>query len=115
MIFITFFCEVVSEWKSKENGEDHRCSNSKVEMVFRSVDLLNHSASVYTIEAFALFEKEFVDGDGYKCKEVESVSCDRRFEVWGVRSGSEGHREEAYEFKQVVSLILSNGILNIVV
>jgi len=72
-------------------------------MVFGSVDLLNHAAIMYTTEAFVLFEKEFVDGARYKYKMAKSVSCDKRFEIRGVRSGSEGHREEPYEFKQVVS------------
>ena len=49
------FCDVVFDWRSKENGEDHRCSKGKVEMVFPSIYLLNDAASVYTIEAFVLF------------------------------------------------------------
>jgi len=36
---------------------------------------------VYTIEVFGFFDKEFIDGAGYKYKEVESVSYNRRFEV----------------------------------
>ena len=79
--FYNVFCNVVSEWRSKENGEDHRCSKGKTEMVFLSIDLLNHAAYVYTIKAFLLFEKEFIDGAGYKYKEVKSVSCNKRFEV----------------------------------
>ena len=63
------------------------------------------------LEHLHLFAKEFVDGAGYKYKKVKSVSCDRRFEVWGVRSGSEGHGEEPYEFKQVVSFNNEQGYI----
>ena len=64
MIFITFFVRFC-------------LSKGKAEMVIQSVNV----ASVYTIKAFVLFEKEFIDGAGYKYNEVESVSCHRRFEV----------------------------------
>jgi len=72
-------------------------------MVFPSIRLLNHLTSVYTIEVFGFFDKEFIDGAGYKYKEVESVSYNRRFEVWGVRGRNKGHGAESYEFKHIVS------------
>jgi len=63
---------------------------------------LNHAASLYIIEAFGLFEKEFIDSAGYRYKEVKSVSCNRRFKARGVRSGNKGHGEESEEFKHIV-------------
>jgi len=57
---------------------------------------------MYLIEAFVLFDKEFIDGAGYKYTEVKNMSCHRRFEVWAVSSGSEGHGEQPYEFKYIV-------------
>ena len=62
--FYNIFCDVVSEWRSKENGEDHRCSKGNVEMAFPSINILKHAMFVYTVEAFLMFEKEFIDGVG---------------------------------------------------
>jgi len=41
-----------------------------------------------------MFEKEFIDGVGYKYKEVSSSTCDRLFKVQGVRIGKESPEEE---------------------
>ncbi|KAJ8433025.1 hypothetical protein Cgig2_015452 [Carnegiea gigantea] len=57
--------------RSKENGEDYRCSKGNVEMVFPSVNILKHAMSMYTIEAFLMFEKAFIDGATYNYKAIE--------------------------------------------
>jgi len=61
-------------WAKKESSEknvkDYRCSKGNVEVVFSSIDILNHVVSMYTIETFLMFEKDFSDGSGYKYKEV---------------------------------------------
>ena len=101
LTFIIFFCDVVSRWRSKENGEDYRCSKGKVEVALPSRHLLNYVAFLYTIEAFGLFEKEFIDGAGYKYREVKSVSCNGRFEVRNVRGGNEGRGGELDGFKHI--------------
>ncbi|KAJ8424456.1 hypothetical protein Cgig2_016223 [Carnegiea gigantea] len=62
---------------SKENGEDHICSKDTAEMVFPLVNILEHALSMYAVEAFLMFEKEFIDGASYNYKEVGSSSCDR--------------------------------------
>jgi len=46
-------------------------------MVFQLPHLLNHVVYVYIIEAFVLFENEFIDGAGYKYRKVKSVPCRR--------------------------------------
>ncbi|KAJ8420929.1 hypothetical protein Cgig2_017125 [Carnegiea gigantea] len=73
--FYNIFCDVVSKWTSKENGEDYRCNKGNVEMAFPSVNILKHAISVYTVEAFLMFEKEFIDGAAYNYKAIESSSC----------------------------------------
>ncbi|KAJ8435688.1 hypothetical protein Cgig2_027278 [Carnegiea gigantea] len=75
--FYNIFCDVVSEWRSKENGEDHKFSKGTAEMIFPSINILKHALSVYTIEAFLMFEKEFIDGASYNYKEVDSSTSDR--------------------------------------
>ena len=91
--FHNIFCDVVFEWRRKENDEDHRCTKGNAEKVFPLIYLLIHAASMYTIEAFVLLEKQFIDSAGYKYKEVQSASCHKTLEVWDVRNGNEGHGE----------------------
>ena len=55
--FYNIFCGVVSEWREKENGENHKCSKGNVEMAFLSLSLLKHARSIYTIKVYRLFEK----------------------------------------------------------
>jgi len=50
-------------------------------MAFPSVNILKHAMSVYTVEAFLMFEKEFIDGAAYNYKAVKSSSYAMSFEV----------------------------------
>jgi len=68
-------------------------------------------ASLYTIIVFGLFEKKFIDGARYRYKEVKTVSCNRRFEVWGVRNGNKGCGGELVKFKHVVSPNSKRGLI----
>ena len=104
--FYNIFCDVVSEWRSKENGEDYRCSKGDIEMAFPSVSILKHAMSVYTVEAFLMFEKEFIDGATYNYKAIESFSSAMSFEVWGIRVGRDSHGVDPYEVRHIV---ISNG------
>jgi len=96
--FYNIFCDVVSEWRSKENGEDYRCSKGNVEMTSPYINILKHAMFVYTVEAFLMFEKEFIDGAAYNYKAAESSCCALSFKVWGIRDARESHGEEPYEF-----------------
>ena len=51
-------------------------------MTFPFMNILKHAMSVHTVEAFLMFEKEFIDGAAYNCKAVESSSCAMFFEVF---------------------------------
>ncbi|KAJ8440471.1 hypothetical protein Cgig2_013630 [Carnegiea gigantea] len=83
--FYNIFYDVVSESRSKENGEDHRCSKGKVEMTFPSVNILKHAMSVYAVETFLMFEKEFIEG------------------VWRIRVGGDSHGVDLYEVRHIVT------------
>ncbi|KAJ8443817.1 hypothetical protein Cgig2_017298 [Carnegiea gigantea] len=111
--FYNIFCDVVSEWRSKENGEDHRCSKGNVEMAFPSVNILKHAMSVYTIKTFLMFEKEFIDGAAYNYKAIESSSCAMSFEVWGIRVGRDSHGCKGIKDSQTLDLGTSNGKENV--
>ncbi|KAJ8437407.1 hypothetical protein Cgig2_008760 [Carnegiea gigantea] len=50
-------------------------------MGFPSINIVKHALSIYIVEAFLMFEKEFIDGVAYNYKEVESSTCDKSFEV----------------------------------
>ena len=75
---------MVSEWRTKENGEVHRCSKGNVEMAFSSINLVKHALSVYTIEAFLVFKKEFITGAGHYHKELGIENYNKVFR-WGVQ------------------------------
>ncbi|KAJ8436534.1 LOW QUALITY PROTEIN: hypothetical protein Cgig2_026649 [Carnegiea gigantea] len=105
--FYNIFCDVVS--KSKENGEDHRCSKGNVEMAFPSISILKHAMSVYTVEAFLMFEKEFIDGAAYNYKAVERSSYALSFK--GIRDARESHREESYEFRHIITFNKDEGVV----
>ncbi|KAJ8425774.1 hypothetical protein Cgig2_014888 [Carnegiea gigantea] len=53
-------------------------------MVFPSVSLLKYARSIYTIEVYRLFQKEFVKGALYEQGELHSDTSDRVFRVSGV-------------------------------
>ncbi|KAJ8437677.1 LOW QUALITY PROTEIN: hypothetical protein Cgig2_028615 [Carnegiea gigantea] len=105
--FYNIFYDVVSE--SKKNGEDHRYRKGNVEMAFPSINILKHAMPVYIVEAFLMFEKEFIDGAGYNFKAIESSSSAMSFEVWGIRFARESHGEEPYEFQHIVNFNKEEG------
>ncbi|XP_019150184.1 PREDICTED: protein FAR1-RELATED SEQUENCE 5-like [Ipomoea nil] len=51
-----------SEWRSRENGEDVRCSQCVPTMVMDNVKILLHAREIYTIEIYYLFEEQFLKG-----------------------------------------------------
>jgi len=44
------------------------------------MDLLKHGLSIYTIEAYNIFEQEFIDGASYNYEEVHGNILGRIFE-----------------------------------
>ena len=71
--FYNIFCSVVSEWRENKNCENHKCSKGNVEMAFPLVTLLKRARSVCTIEAYRVFEKEFVKGISYGHDELHTI------------------------------------------
>ncbi|KAJ8447043.1 hypothetical protein Cgig2_033612 [Carnegiea gigantea] len=67
--------------------------------------------SVYTVEAFLMSEKEFIDGAGYNFKAIESSSRDMSFKVWGIRFARESHGEEPYEFRHIINFNKKEGVV----
>ncbi|XP_019189427.1 PREDICTED: protein FAR1-RELATED SEQUENCE 7-like [Ipomoea nil] len=61
--FYSSFVSVISEWRSKENGEDFRCAQGVPTMMMEHVRLLLHARDVYTIEIYYLFEEQFMKGN----------------------------------------------------
>ncbi|XP_019159690.1 PREDICTED: protein FAR1-RELATED SEQUENCE 5-like [Ipomoea nil] len=60
--FYNSFVGVISEWRSRENGEDVRCSQGVPTMVMDNVKILLHAREFYTIEIYYLFEEQFLKG-----------------------------------------------------
>ena len=67
--------------------------------------------SVYTIEAFLMFEKEFIDGATYNYKGIESSSFATSLDVWWIRVARESHGEELYEFQHIVTFNKDEGVI----
>ncbi|XP_019184798.1 PREDICTED: protein FAR1-RELATED SEQUENCE 5-like [Ipomoea nil] len=60
--FYNSFVGVISEWRSRENGEDVRCSQGVPTMVMDNVKILLHAREIYTIEIYYLFKEQFLKG-----------------------------------------------------
>ncbi|CAH9108589.1 unnamed protein product [Cuscuta epithymum] len=60
--FYHFFSEAVSEWRSNERKDHQRCWDGYPEIAIPYVGLLHKASKVYTIDAYKLFEKEFMRG-----------------------------------------------------
>ncbi|XP_031105255.1 protein FAR1-RELATED SEQUENCE 5-like [Ipomoea triloba] len=60
--FYSSFVGVVSEWRSRENGEDVRCSQGVPTMAMDHIKILSHARDIYTIEIYYLFEEQFLKG-----------------------------------------------------
>ncbi|XP_019170574.1 PREDICTED: protein FAR1-RELATED SEQUENCE 5-like [Ipomoea nil] len=80
--FYNSFVNVVSEWRSKENGEDVRCSQGLPTMALDHVKLLLHARNVYTIEAYYLFEQQFLKGAACHQESVASNVDELKYHIW---------------------------------
>ncbi|KAJ8436328.1 hypothetical protein Cgig2_005252 [Carnegiea gigantea] len=65
----------------------------------------------YAVEAFLIFEKEFIDEAAYNYKAVESSSCALSFEVWGIRVVRDSHGVDPYEFCHIVTYNRDEGVV----
>lgn len=80
--FYSSFVSVVSEWRSKENGEDFRCAQGMPNMMVDDVKLLSHAREVYTIEIYYMFEEQFLKGAACHQDSVFDDGCHLKYHVW---------------------------------
>ncbi|XP_019157521.1 PREDICTED: protein FAR1-RELATED SEQUENCE 5-like [Ipomoea nil] len=80
--FYSSFVSVISEWRSKENGEDFRCAQGAPTMMMEHVKLLLHAREVYTIEIYFLFEEQFMKGNACHQEMVLNDGCQFKYHVW---------------------------------
>ncbi|XP_019167279.1 PREDICTED: protein FAR-RED IMPAIRED RESPONSE 1-like [Ipomoea nil] len=73
--FYSSFVSVISEWRSKENGEDFRCAQGVPAMLIDNVKLLSHAREVYTIEIYFLFEEQLMKGSACHQEVVFNDGC----------------------------------------
>ncbi|KAJ8435667.1 hypothetical protein Cgig2_014248 [Carnegiea gigantea] len=95
--FYNIFCGVVSEWREKENSENHKCFKGNVEMAFPWISLLKHTGFIYTIETYRLFEKEFIKGTSYDQDKLRSDTSDRVFRVSRATNLKIGKLQRSYQ------------------
>ncbi|KAL2900779.1 Protein FAR1-RELATED SEQUENCE 1, partial [Bienertia sinuspersici] len=60
--FSNVFVDVVSEWRSRGNGEDFNCLRGNRHLAFANVSIVLHAREVYAREVYKIFEEEFVKG-----------------------------------------------------
>ncbi|XP_019153614.1 PREDICTED: protein FAR1-RELATED SEQUENCE 7-like [Ipomoea nil] len=80
--FYSSFVSVISEWRSKENGEDFRCAQGVPAMMMEHVKLLSHARDVYTIEIYFLFEEQFMKGSACHQEMVLNDGRQQKYHVW---------------------------------
>ncbi|XP_019198292.1 PREDICTED: protein FAR1-RELATED SEQUENCE 7-like [Ipomoea nil] len=80
--FYSSFVGVISEWRSKENGEDFRCAQGVPAMMIDHVKLLSHAREVYTIEIYFLFEEQLMKGSACHQEIVLNDGCQYKYHVW---------------------------------
>ncbi|XP_073152067.1 protein FAR-RED IMPAIRED RESPONSE 1-like [Henckelia pumila] len=59
--FVKRFEEIQKRWRIKENEKDYKCRHKMPTLVVKNQPLLQHAASVYTIDIYKIFEKELVN------------------------------------------------------
>ncbi|XP_019166607.1 PREDICTED: protein FAR1-RELATED SEQUENCE 5-like [Ipomoea nil] len=72
----------VSEWRSRENGENVRCSQGLAPMAMNHVKLLSHARDIYTIEIYYLLEEQFVKGTSCHQESVGGSGNEIKYHVW---------------------------------
>ncbi|KAG8377756.1 hypothetical protein BUALT_Bualt08G0066100 [Buddleja alternifolia] len=59
--FVLSYEKIQKTWRENEKVEDTRCRHGKPSMIVNNNLLLNHTADVYTLTIYKLFEKELVN------------------------------------------------------
>ncbi|XP_019171213.1 PREDICTED: protein FAR1-RELATED SEQUENCE 1-like [Ipomoea nil] len=80
--FYSSFVSVISEWRSKENGEDFWRAQGVPAMMMEHVKLLSHAREVYTIEIYFLFEEQFMKGSACHQEMVLNDGRQQKYHVW---------------------------------
>ena len=79
--FYHCFLDVISEWRSRENGQDFGCLKGNRHLAFVNVSILEHGREVYTGQVYQIFEEQFVKGAA--CQH-EIVRVDKSFHYYYV-------------------------------
>ena len=80
--FYNYFVDVVSEWRSKENGQDLRCTQGEPAMVVNDVKLLSHAKKIYTVEIYFLFEEQYMKSFAFDQILLGSDDISLKYHVW---------------------------------
>jgi len=83
-------------------------------MAFPLISLLKHTRSIYTIEAYRLFEKEFVKGAWYDQCEFYSDKSNREFRISGLTCLEEswGQGLDGCTFEHTIVLNIKKGFID---
>ncbi|XP_073153508.1 protein FAR-RED IMPAIRED RESPONSE 1-like [Henckelia pumila] len=72
--FVKKFETIQKRWRTNKNEEDYRCRHTMPSIVVKNQPLLQHAASVYTIEIYKIFENELVNSLNIEFDSLPSLS-----------------------------------------
>ena len=90
--FYHVFLDVISEWRSKENENDYNTLRGNRHLAFAHISILVHAKSLYTIQAYIIFEEEFIKGTAYEHSDAGLHFPEYSYHLW--RSGKDKIRHE---------------------
>ncbi|XP_021735691.1 protein FAR1-RELATED SEQUENCE 5-like [Chenopodium quinoa] len=80
--FYQVFLDVVQEWRSKEKGRDYNTIRGNRHLAFAYIGILVHARSLYTIQAYVLFEEEFIKGTACDHKDAGVNFPEYYYHLW---------------------------------
>ncbi|XP_021774650.1 protein FAR1-RELATED SEQUENCE 5-like [Chenopodium quinoa] len=70
------------EWRSKEKGRDYNTIRGNRHLAFAYIGILVHARSLYTIQAYVLFEEEFIKGTACDHKDAGVSFPEYYYHLW---------------------------------
>ncbi|XP_021746397.1 protein FAR1-RELATED SEQUENCE 5-like [Chenopodium quinoa] len=70
------------EWRSKEKGRDYNTIRGNRHLAFAYIGILIHARSLYTIQAYVLFEEEFIKGTACDQKDAGVNFPEYYYHLW---------------------------------
>ena len=73
---------MISEWRSKKNGQDLRCMQGEPTMIVNDVKLLSHDREIYIVEIYFLFEEQYMKSVTFDQILLGSDGTSLKYHIW---------------------------------